>query len=122
MNQVKGFRRIVNATRYSWQGLRAAWIGEEAFRQELILVLVMLPLAVWLGTDAVERGLLIGSVLLVLIVELLNSAVEAVTDRVGMERHELSGKAKDMGSAAVMISLINVAAIWGMIAAERFLL
>ncbi|RCU50302.1 diacylglycerol kinase [Corallincola holothuriorum] len=119
MNDVKGIKRIVNATRYSWQGFKAAWRGEEAFRQELLLVLVMIPVAIWLGTNAVERSLLIGCLLLLLIVEMLNSAVEAVTDRVGTERHELSGKAKDMGSAAVLLALINVAVVWGLIAYQR---
>ncbi|TAA48686.1 MULTISPECIES: diacylglycerol kinase [Corallincola] len=121
MNDVKGIKRIVNATRYSWQGFKAAWRGEEAFRQELLLVLVMIPVAIWLGTNAVERSLLIGCLLLLLIVEMLNSAVEAVTDRVGTERHELSGKAKDMGSAAVLLALINVAVVWGLIAYQRFI-
>ena len=115
-----GLTRILNATGYSLKGLQAALRHESAFRQELALCLVLLPAAFWLGQGAVERGLLIGSLLLVLIVELLNSAVEAVVDRFGDERHELSGRAKDMGSAAVFVSLLNVLVIWGLVAWERF--
>ena len=115
-----GFRRVVNATFFSLAGLRAAWQNEPAFRQECVLAIVLAPLAVWLGQNAVERALLIGSCMLVLIVELLNSGLESVTDRVGTEHHELSGRAKDLGSAAVFVSLILTAAVWGLIAFERF--
>ena len=111
-----GFRRIVNATVFSLAGLRAAWRGEAAFRQECALALVMIPLGAWLGTTAVERVLLIGSCLLVLIVELLNTAVECVVDRVGTDHHELSGRAKDLGSAAVLVSLALVLVTWALIA------
>ena len=115
-----GLTRILNATGYSLKGLQAALRHESAFRQELALCVVLIPAAIWLGHDAVEWSLLVGSLLLVLIVELLNSAVEAVVDRFGDERHELSGRAKDMGSAAVFVSLVNVVVIWGLIAWGRF--
>ncbi len=112
--------RIVRAFSYSAKGLRAAYKKESAFRQELILAVVMLPLAVWLGKTGVERSLLIGSVLLVLIVELLNSAVEATVDRGGKNWDKLAGRAKDMGSAAVLIALLLLAATWGLILFDRF--
>lgn len=96
-------------------GLRYAWLNESAFRQELSLALMMMPLAWWLGGSAVERALMIGCLFLVLMVELINSAVEAVVDRVGVERHSLSGIAKDLGSAAVFVSLCDVIVIWGTI-------
>ena len=112
--------RIVRAFSYSLKGLRAAYRKESAFRQELILAMVMLPLAVWLGKTGVERALLIGSVLLVLIVELLNSAVEATVDRGGKDWNKLAGRAKDMGSAAVLIALLQLAATWGLILFGRF--
>jgi diacylglycerol kinase (ATP) len=107
-----GLRRVINATRYSISGLTAAARHEDAFRQELILAAVLVPLGLWLGKTGVERALLVGSVLLVLIVELLNSAVEATVDRVSLDDHSLAKRAKDIGSAAVMLSLVNVAAIW----------
>ena len=115
-----GLRRIVNATFFSMAGLRAAWLHESAFRQETVLCAVLIPTAFWLGQTAVERSLLIGSCLLVLIVELLNSGVEAVVDRVGEEQHRLSGRAKDLGSAAVFVSLALVLVVWGLIAWSRF--
>lgn len=115
-----GLRRIVNATLFSLAGLRAAWQHEAAFRQELMLAVVLIPAGIWLGRTAVERSLLIGSCLLVLIVELLNSAVEAIVDRVGLEPHPLSGRAKDLGSAAVFVSLALVLVVWGLIAWSRF--
>ena len=114
-----GIRRIVNATRYSGRGLRAAWRHEAAFRQELLLVLFLIPPAIWLGQTAIEHLLLIGSCLLVLLVELLNSAIEATVDRIGEEHNELSGRAKDLGSAAVLISLVIVVLIWATIAWQR---
>lgn len=116
----QGWRRLINASRYSAQGLRAAWQNEAAFRQELIASIVLIPVALWLGSSALERSVLVGSLLLVWIVELVNSAIEAVVDRTGTERHELSGRAKDIGSAAVMIALINVAVIWLLFLLERF--
>lgn len=114
-----GLKRIIDATVYSWQGLRAAIKHESAFRQELFLCLILAPIGIWLGQTAVETSLLIGSLLLVLIVEILNSAIEAVVDRSGDEYHELAGRAKDMGSAAVMLALINVFVIWGLIAYDN---
>lgn len=115
-----GLRRIVNATLFSLAGLRAAWQHEAAFRQELMLAVVLIPAGIWLGRTAVERSLLIGSCLLVLIVELLNSAIEAIVDRVGLEPHPLSGRAKDLGSAAVFVSLALVLVVWSLIAWSRF--
>ena len=115
-----GFDRIIHATGYSWKGIVAALRHESAFRQELFLAVIMVPLAIWLGSDTVEYILLIASVLLVLIVELLNSALEAVVDRTGHEWHELSGRAKDMGSAAVFIALLLVFIVWGAILYQRF--
>ncbi len=116
-----GIGRIIRATRFSALGLSAAWKNEAAFRQELLLIVVMLPAALWLGQTAFERAVLIGCLFIVLIVELINSAIEAAIDRHGDEQHELSGRAKDMGSAAVFMSLLLVAVVWGLIAAERFL-
>jgi diacylglycerol kinase (ATP) len=111
----KGLKRLINACYFSAAGFKATWTHEEAFRQEVILFIVTTPLALWLGHTAIEKVLLIGSIVLVLLVELLNSAVEAVVDRVGLEHHELSGRAKDIGSAAVMLSLIWAAATWALI-------
>ena len=107
-----GLRRVLNAAGYSWAGLRAAFRHEDAFRQETFLALVLIPLALILGGAGIERALMIGAVLLVLIVELLNSAVEAAVDRISLEHSDLIKRAKDMGSAAVMLSLINVAVVW----------
>lgn len=115
----RGLQRLVAATGYSAAGLRAAWRHEEAFRQEVALVLVLLPVALWLGQSGLERALLVGSCLLVIVVELLNSAVEAVVDRVGHDLHELSARAKDLGSAAVLISLLLAAVVWSGIAFDR---
>ena len=106
-----GLQRIWHATLYSIAGLRAGW-GETAFRQEALAALVMLPLSVWLGQGWVEWALLAGSALLVLIVELLNSGIEAAIDRVGLQWHPLSKRAKDMGSAAVLLSLVSCLAVW----------
>lgn len=116
-----GMRRILLAARCSAKGLGHAWKYEAAFRQEIALTLMLAPLAMWLGRTGVERIILIGSCMLVLIAELLNSAVEAVVDRVGDEHHELSGRAKDLGSAAVFVSLLAVATVWLTIAGQRFL-
>jgi diacylglycerol kinase (ATP) len=107
-----GIRRVLNATRYSLEGLAGAVRHEAAFRQELVLAAILLPLGLWLGNDGVERALLVGSVLLVLVVELLNSAVEAAVDRISTEHHLLAKRAKDLGSAAVMLSLVSAAAVW----------
>jgi diacylglycerol kinase (ATP) len=115
-----GLGRIARATGYSFKGLQAAFAGEEAFRQELLIVAILTPVALWLGQTAVERALLIASLLLLLIVELLNSAVEAAVDRIGPERHELSGRAKDMGSAAVFVALVLTGVVWLLVACMRF--
>lgn len=111
----KGLKRLVNACFFSVAGFKATWTHEEAFRQEVALFVVTTPLAIWLGKTNIEILLLIGSVVLVLLVELLNSAVEAVVDRVGLDHHELSGRAKDIGSAAVMLSLIWASITWALI-------
>lgn len=115
-----GIKRIVNATVFSVAGLRAAWRNETAFRQECVLAAVLTPLGLWIGQNAVERSLLIRSCWLVLVVELLNSAVEAVVDRVGTDHHKLSGRAKDLGSAGVLVSLALTALVWGLILWDRF--
>ena len=106
-----GLRRLLNASRYSLDGLSAA-LSEAAFRQELLLAAVLVPLGVFLGATAMERALLAGSVLLVLVVELLNSGIEAAVDRVSLEDHALAKRAKDLGSAAVMLALFNAAVVW----------
>ncbi|OLQ89838.1 diacylglycerol kinase, partial [Vibrio panuliri] len=107
-----GFKRVFNATRYSWQGLVAAFKNEAAFREEVLLTFIMLPVALWLDVTQVERILLVGTVVLVLIIELINSAIEAVVDRIGSEHHELSGRAKDIGSAAVMLAMLLTGYTW----------
>lgn len=107
--------RLIKATRYSWQGLCWAFTNEAAFRQEVVLSIILIPAGYWLGHNGIERALLIGSVLLVLSVELVNSAIEAVVDRFGSDLHKLSGHAKDAGSAAVLITLINVIVIWALV-------
>ncbi|WP_153146865.1 diacylglycerol kinase [Dechloromonas sp. H13] len=108
----KGLVRLWNALGYSRDGIAAAWKNEAAFREEVLLAAVTIPLALYLGRSGVDRALLVGSILLILIVEILNSAVEAVVDKASPEKHELAKRAKDMGSAAVLLSLINAAAIW----------
>lgn len=113
--QHTGWRRLLNATSYSWAGLKAAWRNEEAFRQEGLLCVVLTPLALWLGNNAVEQALLIGSLLLIVIVELLNTGIEVAVDRIGQERHELSGRAKDIASAAVFVAVLNAAVVWVLI-------
>ncbi len=107
-----GFRRIWNAFHYSLAGLAAAYRHEDAFRQEVYLAIVLIPLALLLPATGIGHALMIGSVLLVLIVELINSAVEATVDRISLDNHRLAKRAKDIGSAAVLVSLINVAIIW----------
>ena len=115
-----GMRRIFNATIYSMQGFAHAWRNEAAFRQELLLTLALTPIALWLGRSPLERALLIGVCLVMLIVELLNSAIEAAIDRHGDEQHTLSGAAKDLGSAAVFVSLVLVAVVWTSVTYGRF--
>lgn len=110
-----GLRRLWNAMFYSWAGLKAAYCHENAFRQEVMLAIVLIPLALWLPASNIGKALMIGSVLLVLIVELLNSAVEAAIDRISLERHMLSKRAKDVGSAAVLMALVNVAVVWALV-------
>lgn len=107
-----GMARLKRALHCSSLGLSAAYRNEEAFRQELLLCLVLLPVACWLGHSNIERALLVGSLLILLIVELLNTAVEVVVNRIGLERHELSGRAKDLGSAAVFMAIANTVAVW----------
>lgn len=107
-----GVIRWKKALVFTWQGLKAAYKHEEAFRQEVLLLIVTTPIALWFGETKVDKALLISSVLLLLIVELLNSGIEAVVDRFGGELHELSGRAKDMGSAAVFIAMINMIIVW----------
>jgi diacylglycerol kinase (ATP) len=111
-NGNSGFTRILKASRYSWQGVCAAYRHEQAFRQEIWLCILLIPLGLWLGQDGVERALLVASVLLLPMVEILNSALEAVVDRFGEEQHELAGRAKDMGSAAVAIAIMILVAVW----------
>ena len=112
-NNTTGLTRIIKAAGYSWKGFRAAWVNEAAFRQEGIAAIIAVVIACWLDVDAITRVLLIGSVLIVMIVEIINSAIEAVVDRIGPEHHELSGRAKDMGSAAVLLAIIIALITWG---------
>ena len=115
------FRHIQNAVIYSWDGLKAAWHNEMAFRTEIIVIALMIPIGIWIGETAVQWALLIGSSLLILITELLNSAVEKVVDRIGTEHHILSKQAKDLGSAAAAISMLTAVIVWGLIAYERLM-
>lgn len=110
-----GLVRVWNALFYSFAGLRAAYRHEDAFRQEVLLAVVLIPVACFAPASGIGRALLIGSVLLVLIVELLNSAVEATVDRISLENHRLAKRAKDIGSAAVLITLANVVIVWGLV-------
>lgn len=113
-------RRLVRALGFSIAGLSAAWRSEWAFRVDVVMFLAFAPLALWLGHTGVERALLVGSLFLVLIAELVNSGIEAVVDRIGPDRHEFSKKAKDVGSAVVLVALLNAVAVWLLILAERF--
>ena len=113
-----GLNRIWHATGYSLEGLRAGW-GEKAFRQEAIAAMVLLPLSLWLGQSWVEVALLAGSVVIVMIVELLNTGIETAIDRIGPEWHDLSKRAKDMGSAAVLLALLLCLASWGVAMFQR---
>lgn len=116
-----GLTRVWKATVYSIQGLQAAWRHESAFRQECVIGLILLPVSFWIARTWVEVAVLMGVCFLVLIVELLNSAIEAVVDRVGPEHHDLAGQAKDMGSAAVMLSLIMAGGTWMLIGTHNLL-
>ncbi len=116
-----GLRRIINATGYSWLGLKAAYKHESAFRQEIWLAAVLVPLGLYLGQDWTDKAALVCSILFVLVVELLNSGIEAVVDRIGDEPHTLSGRAKDMGSAAVMIALVIAGLVWAAVLIEQLL-
>jgi len=107
-----GIRRLLRAAGYSWRGLCAAARHETAFQQELALTLVLVPLAIWFGGSGLERAVLVAVWMLVLLFELANSAIEAVVDRIGPERHELAGRAKDIGSAAVLVAILNAAVVW----------
>jgi diacylglycerol kinase (ATP) len=107
-----GLSRLVKATQFSYQGFKAAFANEAAFRQEIFLAIILIPLGFYLGNNGLERALLISVILLVLIIELINSGIEAIVDRISTEKHELSGRAKDVGSAAVLLSLINVVVVW----------
>ena len=118
--QRTGLNRLWHATGYSWAGLRAGW-GETAFRQETIAALVLVPLAFWLGRSWVEVALLAGSVVLLMVVELLNTGIETAIDRIGPEWHALSKRAKDMGSAAVLLTLLLCLGVWAAALFERFL-
>jgi diacylglycerol kinase (ATP) len=115
-----GLQRVLRAFAYSWQGLRTCYRHEAAFRQELWGGLVVIPLGLWLGDNGIERAMLAGSWILVLIVELLNSAVEAAIDRFGSEHHELSGRAKDAGSAAVLLAISLAILVWLLVLWPRF--
>jgi diacylglycerol kinase (ATP) len=115
-----GFKRVVDATGYTIKGLRAAWRLESAFRQETALAVVFAPTAFWLGRSLPETAMLLATLGFVLTTELLNSAIEAIVDRASPELHELAGRAKDMGSAAVFISLGTVVIVWTLVAIDRF--
>jgi diacylglycerol kinase (ATP) len=108
----KGVGRLFRAFVWSMSGLKATFVHEAAFRQELLLCVILTPLALYFGKTGLEKALLLGSLLLILIVELLNSAIEATVDRIGADAHDLAGRAKDMGSAAVFLSLVNAGVIW----------
>ncbi|KAA3653312.1 MAG: diacylglycerol kinase [Proteobacteria bacterium] len=110
-----GLRRLINAFGYSMNGLATAFRVEDAFRQEVLLAAVLIPLALWFEISGIERAMLIASVMLVLVVELLNSAVEATVDRVSLDSHSLAKRAKDIGSAAVFVALVNAAIVWGVV-------
>jgi diacylglycerol kinase (ATP) len=114
-----GLTRVLRAFGNSLKGFRGAFREEAAFRQELALAVIVIPLGLWLGETGVERALLVAPVLLILIVELLNSAIEATVDRIGMERHQLSGLAKDIGSAAVMLSFFLLGTVWLLVLLDR---
>ncbi|HDN26287.1 MAG TPA: diacylglycerol kinase [Thioploca sp.] len=115
MNQNTGLSRLIKAFGYSMAGFKAAWINEQAFRQEILLGIVLIPLAIWLGDSGIERALLLSCLLLVLITELFNSAIEAVADRLTQEKHPLIKNAKDFGSSAVFLALCYTVLVWGLV-------
>jgi len=110
-----GLRRLFNAFGYSMAGLKAAYVNEDAFRQEVRLAVLLIPLGMYLGNTGIERAVMVASVILVIIVELLNSSIEATVDRISLENHSLAKRAKDIGSAAVLISLVNMAIVWALV-------
>lgn len=116
---ITGIRRIINATGYSWKGICSAYKHEAAFRQELWLAVILIPAGILLGETLLDKAILVSSLLLVLVVELLNSAIESVVDRVSDEHHELAGRAKDMGSAAVLFALVIAAIVWAAVLIEH---
>lgn len=118
-NKPSGMTRLLKAFGNSVKGFVGVYRHEAAFRQELLLAVLLVPLGIYLGHNGIERALLVGSVLLVLVVEILNSSIEAVVDRIGLERHELSGLAKDLGSAAVFLALVMVAVTWGFVLLDQ---
>jgi diacylglycerol kinase (ATP) len=117
----RGIKRLLNAFRYTIAGFNAAWIHEEAFRQEIILAVLIVPLGMWLGNTGTQKAILIGIYFIIPFAELLNSAIEVIIDRIGQERHSLSGRAKDLGSAAVFLSICIVLIFWVLIICERFI-
>ena len=121
MERNKGIYRLYMAFVYSFAGFKAAWRNEAAFRQESIATIFIIPLGLWLGETGTQRALLIGIWLIVILTELINSAIEAVVDRTGAEYNELSGRAKDLGSAAVLVSIIACVVVWGLIAIDKIL-
>lgn len=114
-----GFMRILQAARYSWRGMKAACIHEAAFRQELLLVACAAPLAFWLGRSASEIGVLLATLILILVVELLNSAIEALADAITTDTHPMLGRAKDLGSAAVLLAIFCAVVVWGGVVVAR---
>jgi len=117
-----GLKRLINAFGYSLAGFKAAYKHEDAFRQEVWLAVILIPLALWMPLLAINKALMIASVLLVIIVELLNSAIEATVDRISLDNHDLAKRAKDIGSAAVLVSLINVVAVWSLVIKSQWVM
>ena len=118
--KIRSIRALTRAFRYSMAGLKAAWRSEEAFRTEVLLLVLVIPAGLWLGISGAQKALLIGVYFIVIVVELINSAIESLVDRMGPDHHVLAGRAKDLGSAAVFVSLLTVAVTWGIIAYDRF--
>jgi diacylglycerol kinase (ATP) len=115
-----GLRRLINAFRYSCAGIVEAYRNEDAFRQEVLLAAIMLPIAFFVHTSAIGRAMMIGSVLLLLIVELVNSAIEATVDRISLDDHRLAKRAKDIGSAAVLLAILNMLLVWILVLTDKF--